>query len=298
MESLCRAVGLINQHGYPCRLLRTGPFALDFLEKLPQETASAINDLGLLPKRELPDLLALADVFVQPGQIDAFEDLRLPGKVPEFLAMARPVVLPNANIAHLFRDGLDAVLLRTGSSDEIAAKCIELFTDPERANEIGRAGRRLAEKFFDVRAQACLLEAVYNTACNNFNPAIATETWRDAGPNTPVTLLLARKLRLLAASNTGSELGAGDILREHARYIESVQRRVAGLETVLAERDSAEKKAQLIRLTQLISERDRQLAELNKAIEGFLNSKSWRLMLPLRKAKSFIERARHRINSL
>jgi glycosyltransferase involved in cell wall biosynthesis len=298
IENLCRAVGLINQHGYPCRLLRTGPFALDFLEKLPDETASSIHDLGLLPKRELPDLLALADVFVQPGKIDAFEDLRLPGKVPEFLAMARPVVLPKVNIAHLFRDGLDAVLLRTGSSDEIAAKCIELFNDPERANEIGRAGRRLAEKLFDVRSQACLLEAVYKAACNIFNPAIASEIWRQVDENTPITLLLARKLKLLAASNTKFELAAGDVLREHARYIEFVHRRLAGLETVITERDSPETNAQLISLTQLISERDRQIAELNKAIEGFLNSKSWRLTLSLRKAKSFIEKARHRINSL
>lgn len=298
IETLCQAVGLINQHGYPCRLLRTGPFALDFLEKLPRDTASAINDLGLLPKRELPNLLALADVFVQPGEFDPFEDLRLAGKVPEFLAMGRPVVLPNVNIAHLFRDGVDAVLLCIASAAEIAQKCLALFSDPERAHMIGRAGRLLAQKYFDVRSQACLLEAVYKTACNNFDPAIASETWRDAGPNTPVTLLLARKLKLLAASSTKLEFAAGDILREYARYIEFVQRRVAGLETVIAERDSTETTAQLITLKQQVTERDRQIAELNKANDGFLNSKSWRLTLPLRKAKSLVEKVRQRMNSL
>src|SRR4030095_16710869 len=90
---------------------------------------------------ELPDLLSLADVFVQPGQIDPFEDLRLPGKVPEFLAMGRPVIMPDANIAHLFRDGIDVMLLRTGDADEIASKCIEVFEDAKRAVEMGRAGR-------------------------------------------------------------------------------------------------------------------------------------------------------------
>jgi glycosyltransferase involved in cell wall biosynthesis len=274
IENLCRAVGLINQHGYQCRLLRTGPFALDFLEKLPRDTVSKIKDLGLLPKRELPDLLALADVFVQPGGIDAFEDLRLPGKIPEFLAMARPVLLPNANIAHLFRDGLDAVLLDNGSSDEIAAKCIELFNDPQRANSIGRAGRVLAEKYFDVRLQARRLEQVYKTACEHFNPIVASETWKDAGPDTTVTLLLARKLKLLATSNIKLECTASDILMEFARYIEFAQQRVGGLESFISERHSADTTAPSNRLRHLINKCDRRFLAVIRGISGFLPGKS------------------------
>jgi len=271
METLCRAVGLIKQQGYPCRLLRTGPFALDFLGQLPLDTASAISDLGMLPKHELPDLLALADVFVQPGQIDPFEDLRLPGKVPEFLAMARPVVLPNVNIAHLFTDGMDAVLLQTGSAEEIAAKCIALFSDPRQANRIGRAGRLIAEKYFDVRYQARRLEDVYKAACNIFNPAIASEISRQTDETTSIASLLAIKLRLLADLR-GTKCGfEGAMLREHARHIELMQQRVKGLEARMAEREG-------------------QIAILNEAIDGLLNSYSWRLTLPLRKAKSIIRR--------
>ena len=40
LETLCRAVGSINQQGHRCRLLRTGPFGLDFLEQFPPESAS------------------------------------------------------------------------------------------------------------------------------------------------------------------------------------------------------------------------------------------------------------------
>jgi glycosyltransferase involved in cell wall biosynthesis len=298
IETLCRAVGLINQRGYPCRLLRTGPFALGFLQELPRDTVSAINDLGLLPRRELPNLLALADVFVQPGEIDSFEDLRLAGKVPEFLAMGRPVVLPDVNIAHLFRDGLDAVLLHAGTSDEIAAKCIELFSNPQRACEIGRAGRRLAERYFDVGSQACLLEGLYKTACRHFDPAIALETWRDPEENIPVTLLLARKLKSLAALSTKLGFEAGDILREHARYVELMQRRVGGLEAAIAERDSNERNTQILSLRQQIALRDRQVVELNTVIDGFLNSTSWKLTLPLRKAKAILKLVSQRMNSL
>jgi glycosyltransferase involved in cell wall biosynthesis len=272
IKSLCEAVGLIRKKGYPCRLLRAGRTALDFLGQLPRETANGISDLGLLPRNELPNLLALADVFVQPGELDPFEDLRLPGKIPEFLAMGRPVVMPDTNIAHLFRDGLDAVLLRTGNADEIATKCIELFSDPERADEIGRAGRCCAEKYFDVRCQAKRLEQVYETARKDFSSQIASQTWRGAEESTPVKLLLARRLRLLAdVYDTRDGLETGALLREYARCIETMEQRMRGVDATLAERD-------------------REIATLKEAIEGFIESKSWKLTSPLRKVGSVLRR--------
>src|SRR5262249_21777910 len=65
IRTLCDAVGLINRRGYSCRLLRSGPVPLDFLPQLPADTASAVTDVGMLPRRELPEFLALADIFVQ-----------------------------------------------------------------------------------------------------------------------------------------------------------------------------------------------------------------------------------------
>ena len=119
IEKLCKAIAIINHRGYPSRLLRTGIRPLDVLDTLTAESRSKISDLGLVPKAELPGILSLADVFVQPGGIDPFEDLGLQGKIPEFLGMARPVVLPDVNIAHLFADGINAVLLRTGSGKKL-----------------------------------------------------------------------------------------------------------------------------------------------------------------------------------
>ncbi len=178
IETLCHAVGIINNRGYPCKLLRTGIRPLDFLNTFPPQNCSRINDVGFLPKAELPGILSLADVFVQPGELTPFEDLRLPGKVPEFLAMGRPVIMPDINIAHLFMDGVNAVLLHTGSAEEIADKCVALFSDPEKADAIGRAGRRMAEQYFDVREQAKRLESLYKTACGCVDrPVDVSKLW-------------------------------------------------------------------------------------------------------------------------
>lgn len=271
IETLCRAVGLISQQGFRCRLLRTGPVALDFLDQLPPESKSAISDLGLVPKCELPNLLSLADVFVQPGGIDAFEDLRLPGKLPEFLAMGRPVVLPDVNIAHLFRDDEDAVLLRTGSAEEIAEKCVALFSDPLKANMIGQAGRLLAEKYFDVRSQAYLLEDVYKLACDTFNPEVASEVWRLKDGKKSVAILLAHKLSLLAdLPNSKVDFKAGEMLRAYARHIELMQKRVSGLEMAIS------------KLHKNQEEQNELLLSSNQKINALLTSKSWRYTAPLR----------------
>ena len=43
-------------------------------------------DLGFVSRDRLWDLLAAADVFVQPGGPSPFNDYRFPSKLPDFLA--------------------------------------------------------------------------------------------------------------------------------------------------------------------------------------------------------------------
>jgi hypothetical protein len=278
LESLCRAVGLINRAGVPCRLLRSGPVALDFLDRLPAEARTAVVDLGALPRGEMPALLACADLFVQPGRDDPFEDLRLPGKLPELLASGKPVVMPNTNIAFLLRDGVDAVLHRTGSSEEIARKCLELFADPARAEAIGKAGRRFAEKHFDPRAQAALLEDAYRKACESFDAQVAAQTWTAEAPNTPVPVRLARRLRLLAARASADAPASPRVLEGFAQCIQSAYDRAQGLDAALTER---------IAEVQSLEQRLDIAASRAAAMERSL---SWRITRPLRALASAVAR--------
>ena len=273
LEALCRAVGVISRHGTPCRLLRSGPVALDFLDDLPPDVAAAVSDLGLLPRDEMPQLLALSDVFVQPGKHDAFEDLRLPAKLPELLAMGRPVVLPETGIAHLLEDGVNAVFHRTGSPEELAEKCLALFADPQRARAIGEAGRRFAAAHFEPKAQAARLEGVYRAARDAFDPRLAATLWSSDASETPVPALLARKLRLLAKSPRADV----SPLEAHARCIEFGLERSRGLEIGMAVRDREigtlkdEVKAsgeRIATMSEAIAARDQAIADLAKRVDA------------------------------
>jgi hypothetical protein len=271
---------------------------LDFLDRLPAGSADRISDLGVLPRSDLPDLLALADVLIQPGKHEPFEDLRLPGKLPEFFATGRPVVLPDTNISHLLGDGVDAVIHRTGSPEEIAAKCLELFADPVRARRIGEAGRKFAETHFDPRKQAARLEEVYEKARADFEPELSRKVW--SGERASVPLLLARKLRLMAQTGRTFGTSVGHLLEAQARCIETAHAREQGLEKAMDVRDQwiavrddeiaihkreiaalkesvAERHGYVVSLSQTVAERDLQIAALESTL-------SWRITRPLRAA--------------
>jgi hypothetical protein len=268
LETVCRVVGLIAERGVPCRLLRTGPVPLDFLDRLPPGNAERVTQLGILHREALPDLLALADVLVQPGKHDPFEDLRLPGKLPEFFAMGRPVLLPDTNIAGLLQDGVDAIIYRTGTPEEIAEKCLELFANPARARAIGEAGRRFAETHFDPKTQAAKLLEVYEAARDRFDPALAAKLWTDDAERISPSALLVRKLRLLAGAG-GTNAASSAMLEALASSMEYTLERAAGLETGMAVRDReiASRDLAISALKEEIAARDGHIASYRQWVE-------------------------------
>ena len=142
MRSLYLAVALLNRVGRPVTLLRLGVDAMDFLGDVRRWVEPHVVALGGRPHAEQPRYLALADALVQPGRSDAFNDYRFPSKLPEFLAMARAVVLPNTNIGRYLTDGENCLLLREGHAREIAEKLECLVVDPELRRRLAEAGHR------------------------------------------------------------------------------------------------------------------------------------------------------------
>ncbi|MBI4626987.1 MAG: glycosyltransferase [Verrucomicrobia bacterium] len=161
MRELYLAVALLNQRGTPTRLVRTGLNSPRFLDGLSADVRQHVLDLGFIEKPRLPKLLALADVLVQPGHAGAFNDYRLPSKLPEFLAVGKPVALPPTNIATLMEDGREAVFLPTGSPAEIADTCQRLFADLQLGAKLGRNAAAFARQHFDLAANTRALAEFY-----------------------------------------------------------------------------------------------------------------------------------------
>ena len=164
MFSLYLAAGLLRRRGQPVRLVRLGS---DFTEG-PDVSFAALRDgvieLPSKPWTEVPAYLRIADALVQPGPPSDFNRYRLPAKVPEFLAMGKPVLLPECNVGEELTDGVEALLLRVGNATEIVERLEPLIADPELRRAIGARGREFARRAFDWRASSLGLADLYRRA--------------------------------------------------------------------------------------------------------------------------------------
>ncbi len=145
MLSLYLSIKLLRRAGRRVRLVRLGETELGGVDPLAfGAMRDGVTELGSVEWRDIPAYLALADAYVQPGASNDFNRYRLPSKLPEFLAMGRPVILPNCNIGQDLTDGENALLLNEGNALEIAAKVERLLDDRGLRDRLAEGARRFA----------------------------------------------------------------------------------------------------------------------------------------------------------
>lgn len=155
MLSLYLAVKLLQRRGHRVRLVRLGHSEFGGPDpRAFRALGDGVIELGPIPWRDIPAYLAVADAYVQPGPPDDFNRYRLPSKLPEFLAMGRPVILPHCNIGNDLVHGEDALLLEQGNAMEIVAHIEKLLDDRELAGRLGAGARRFAAEQLSWRANA------------------------------------------------------------------------------------------------------------------------------------------------
>jgi glycosyltransferase involved in cell wall biosynthesis len=170
VRSLYLAVALLNRRGQPTQLVRTGRDFAPFLGADDSWVRPWVIDLGLVTNyQHLPAILALADVFVQPGQPGRFNDYRFPSKLPEFFALGRPVVLPRTNLGLVTRHLEDAYVLPRADADAIAAAITHLRTEPALAEKLAAGALAFSARHFSWPATAARLLRLYA----QFAPAAA-----------------------------------------------------------------------------------------------------------------------------
>jgi len=171
MRSLYLAVAILNRRGTRVKLVRIGE---DFADPLGAELADLrahIVTAGRKPHLDIPRYLALADVLVQPGRSDAFNDFRFPSKLPEFFAMGRPVVLPGTNVGRFVTDGEEAVVLKDGTAMEIADAVGRILADPDTAERLGRGARAFAERALSWEKSADMLRRFWERVASRLTRA-------------------------------------------------------------------------------------------------------------------------------
>jgi glycosyltransferase involved in cell wall biosynthesis len=167
VRSLYVAAAILNRQGMPTTLLRAGSDYCPFLG--PDDTwARQISvNLGYINHVEVPSILALADYLIQPGTEGAFNDYRLPAKLPEFFAMGKPVLLPATNVGRFVQHGEHAWVLPKADAFNIVEALKTLRTDSSLTRRLASGALAFSQRHFNWRKNAMLLTGLYQNVLTN-----------------------------------------------------------------------------------------------------------------------------------
>ena len=150
----------------------------DWLEDWKRDRGPAADNLVLLdfqPYADLPEVMASADVLVAVLEADASR-FSVPSKVLTYLCSGRAIVgvlPPDNSVAEiLISQGAGRVVRR----DDVAAEVTELLYREEACREMGRAGRRYAERAFSPDTAADRFLEVFGGLVGRPAPATTATT--------------------------------------------------------------------------------------------------------------------------
>ncbi len=161
---LLYAVEYLNNEGIKLKIIRTGIEYSNYTQDILDLYTKHVSYVENINASELPKLMAVADILVQPGKPGDFDNYRFPSKIPFFLASGRPVILPNTNVAKSLKHGVDCFLTQDGKMEELVKYLKILIEHPELANKMGIEGRKTAKRLFSWHEAAKALIPFYEQA--------------------------------------------------------------------------------------------------------------------------------------
>jgi glycosyltransferase involved in cell wall biosynthesis len=132
------------------------PAVKSYIRKLALEKSVLI--MG--ERQDVPTILAALDVFCLPSETEG-----MPMTVLEAMAVGLPVVASDVGgIPELVKEGHTGLMVPPRAADELGAALLALARDPQRAREMGRAGRERLLKEFCLESTLSAYEEIYREA--------------------------------------------------------------------------------------------------------------------------------------
>lgn len=163
VRSLYLAIALLNQQGYNTFLVRTGYDGCEFLREDELWIKKYSVELGHIDYKEIPRILSLAHIFVQPGYPNEFNNYRLPSKLPEFLAMGKPIILPATNLAYYLTHKENAYILPNADEIQISNAVKELLQDNELYHRLSTGSYEFAKVHLNWQENCQELKKFYES---------------------------------------------------------------------------------------------------------------------------------------
>ncbi len=163
-RELLRAFSRVAGKRPAAKLLVVGEVAF-WEDTYEAELKELAGTLGIAPRvawlgfrKDVPDILAAADVFALPSHDEPFGRV-----IVEAMACEKPVVATRSGGApEIVVDGETGILVSVGNEDELAAALLRLAEDGGLRRQMGRAARTRATCLFDVAQTVSRVQALYD----------------------------------------------------------------------------------------------------------------------------------------
>lgn len=156
---------------------------------IPHVTGPLLESLGIsdhvvfagpVPHSRMPEYLNLADLFLGVAASNLFNAHRLPSKIPEYMAVGRPIVLADVGVANELDDVAEVIKLEGNSPAEIEKGLRRALRLRPSWPAMGQRLRKKARRIFDWERNAKhlvsfyqeLLEAEDTISSEGFDPNI------------------------------------------------------------------------------------------------------------------------------
>lgn len=162
VQDLYETIRITRSRGLKVTLIRIGKNHVRFRADFSPLMGKCIFELGDIPPKNIPNYIRAADILIQPGKSNLFNEYRFPSKLPMFLASGRPVILANVNIARLLKHEYNAIILNDSRPEEMTRAIEEIIQSPQQRALIGRAGREFARQHFSWLRTANRVASFYD----------------------------------------------------------------------------------------------------------------------------------------
>ncbi len=154
-------------HDFRCEIIGGGPDEAALRDRIAAAELHGIVTLrGVMPTEHVAETLGAATAVVLPcvvgqdGNVDALPTVLLEAAAAGCAAVSTLL----SGIPEIVADGETGLLVPPGDAPALAGALAVVLEDPERARAMGRAGRRRAERLFDLHANVAQLQRLLRGA--------------------------------------------------------------------------------------------------------------------------------------
>jgi len=138
-----------------------------------------VKILGRRPYDEMPEIIASADVCINPYLPEIRSNFAFPSKIAEYMASGKAVISSDLPGTRSLLDETSGVSLVEPSSFASAVR--DLLLDEDRVMELGKISRKYCEDKFSLNSITDKFESVLMELVQHFdseNPTESTSTWK------------------------------------------------------------------------------------------------------------------------